>query len=568
MLPRTLSTRIALLAGLLSLAGAATLSVILISSQRAEVLREMTHGSEGIAETIRLSINHDMLANRREGVREVIESVAEHSGIAGVRLFNKEGRISYSSRAEEVGQVVDKQAEACVTCHRDSEPFQHLDLEDRSRVYTDPDGRTLLATIQVIRNERGCQGSSCHKQPSEQSVLGVLDVAMSLESTHERLFASTRGAVMVSFGGVILLAGILFVAIRRSVRQPVDRMIAATGRVAGGDYDQQVPSDATDEIGFLARSFNEMIKSLNSSQNHLEEWAGTLENKLAHKAEELRALQFQVVQAEKLSSVGLVAAGIAHELNSPLMAIVTFAHLVQKKLEPDSQAFKDLHMILHEADRCAAIIRNLLDFSRDDTHGPQLEPCEINKLIEKSLELLKVEIRNHGIEVDTSLLPDLPIVEASAVQLTQVLVNLLINAVQAMPDGGHITIRTDVVPRESLGRIKLPPSHSTEFVRIRVRDTGSGIAPEDLRKVFDPFFTTKPVGQGSGLGLSVSHGIITRYRGTVCAKSDGRAETEFTVLLPVAELSIERANDDNEEHLDPATARTDGGRRGGRLRKH
>ena len=534
MLPRTLSSRTAFLAGFLALGGVATLSFILISSQRKQVLAEVIHSSESIAETIRLSINHDMLANRREGVREVIASVGTHPGIARVRLFNKEGRISYSSREEEVGRVVDKQAEACIKCHTESEPYRHLDLKDRSRIYTDPQGGRTLATIYVIRNEEGCHPAGCHALPATQSVLGVLDVAMSLEPTQGRLFESTRNALLISLGAVILITSTLFFLIRHSVRQPVGRLIAATRRVAEGDYKLQVPSGAADEIGFLARSFNEMIESLDTSQHDLEA-------KFAQKAEELRTAQFQVVQAEKMSSVGLVAAGIAHELNSPLMAIVTFAHMVQKRVPPDSQEHEDLQMILHESDRCAAIIRTLLDFSRDQSQEPHIELVEVSKLFDRALEILNVEIRSHHIEIDMALARNLPYVEANAVQLTQVFVNLILNAIQAMPDGGRITISADSTARSSYPSIKLPPSRQRQLLRIQVRDNGPGIPATNLDKIFDPFFTTKPVGQGSGLGLSVSQAIITRHRGTILVTSDtsdGKSGTEFTVLIPVAEQPV------------------------------
>lgn len=527
LLPRTLSSRIAVLAGVLALGGVSTLSLILIRSQRRQVLSEVVHSSESIAETIRLSINHDMLANRREGVREVIQSIGEHPGIARVRLFNKEGRISYSSRPEEVGRVVDKRAEACITCHTEAEPYRNLDLKDRSRIYTDPEGGKMLATIEVIRNEAGCHPAGCHAPPSTQSVLGVLDVAISLAPTRARIFASTRNAILISLGAVVVITSALFQLIRHSVRRPVNRLIAATQRVAEGDYKLQVPRGASDEIGFLARSFNEMIESLDVSQHDLE-------TKVAQKAEELRTAQFQVVQAEKLSSVGLVAAGIAHELNSPLMAIVTFAHMVQKRLPPDSQEYADIRMILHEANRCAAIVRTLLDFSRDQSQEPHIELCEAPKLIDRALEILKVEIRSRGIETDLTIPDDLPFVEANAVQLTQVLVNLLLNAIQAMPEGGRITVTADVARRSDYANVKLPPAPGQQLVRIRVRDTGSGIAPKDLRRIFDPFFTTKPVGQGSGLGLSVSQAIIVRHRGTILVTSDGKTGAEFTVLLPVA----------------------------------
>jgi two-component system NtrC family sensor kinase len=302
--------------------------------------------------------------------------------------------------------------------------------------------------------------------------------------------------------------------------------------VAAGDYKLQVQPSATDEIGFLARSFNEMIESLDSSQTHLEAMIGHLNEMVAKKARELRAAQFQVVQAEKLSSVGLVAAGIAHELNSPLMAIITFAHMLQKESEPGSQEHKDLDMILRESERCANIIRNLLEFSREEKQELELEPCSLESLIDRSLELVMPEIRGRGIETKVDVSPGLPDIEADPGQLTQVFVNLMLNAVQAMSDGGRFTVQVGAAGRDEYPTARIPPGGEGGLIRALFRDTGHGIRPEDIGKVFDPFFTTKEAGKGTGLGLSVSHGIITRHGGTILVESDGRTGTEFTVLLP------------------------------------
>ena len=531
-LKRTVGTRIAFLAGFLTLGGAVTLSFILIRSQRRSMLAEVVHGSDAVAEAIRLAIGHDMMANRSEGIQAVIEAVGEHVGVERVRLIDKQGEIAYSSRVEEVGQEVDKRADGCIQCHRAEEPFESLEQEQRSRIHDDTTAGPVLSTISVIRNEPGCAGADCHESPTRKRVLGVLDVTVSLAAAQERLAESTRYAVWMSILAVFVISGALFFLIRQVVRQPINQLIAATQRIAAGDLSHQVKSAAPDEIGFLARSINEMAMSVQTSQNHLVQ-------KVAEKAEELQSAQFQVVQAEKLSSVGLVAAGIAHELNSPLMAIVTFAHLVQRKLPPDSQESEDVRMILREADRCAAIIRTLLDFSRDQSQAPELELCTMPGVIERAMKILNVELRGRGIETDIAIREALPFIEANAVQLTQVLVNLLINAMHAMPGGGRISIRVDTVQKSAVTGVKLPPSTASEMIRVRVRDTGTGIPRDNIGKIFDPFFTTKPVGQGSGLGLSVSHAIIRRHRGAMIVDSDGESWTEFTILVPVAPPTTE-----------------------------
>ncbi len=531
---RTLSTRIAVPAGFFALVSMGLLSAMLIRSQRKQVYSEVVRGSESISEAIGLSIDREMKLNHREGVAEMLQAVGNRDGIEGIRLFDKEGRIVYSSRLREVGTVVDTLAQPCASCHATGTPLRVMSSSRLPpRTYTNAAGERILSTIHVIRNQEGCQGAHCHVSPARQSVLGVLDVSVSLDSAEARLASSTRGALLFSGLAVILITAALILIISRSVRKPINRMVAATRRLAGGDPALQVPRGAAREIGILAGAFNEAVESLNSSNRRLEEWASTLEERVAQKAAELRDAQFQVVRAEKLSSVGLVAAGIAHELNSPLMAILTYSHLVRRAVPPDSQAFEDLRMIEQQANRSAAIIRQLLDYSRKQEEAPVTEPCDVAQVLAGAAELLKVEMQNADVHLTVAVPDDLPEVEAQPGQLMQVFVNLMMNAVQAMPHGGDLSVEADTVARSAYASAGLPPHSGTEVVRIAFRDTGVGIAAADLSKVFDPFFTTKPVGQGSGLGLSVSQGLIRGYRGTILVESDGRTGTVFTVLLPV-----------------------------------
>jgi two-component system NtrC family sensor kinase len=530
---RTLSTRIALPAGFFALVSVATLSYFLIRTQREHALDEAILGTESVGETILLTIEHEMKGNEREAIRQIVENVGQQEGIESVRIFNKDGRISFSSSPADVGHVVDMQAESCVTCHSGPAPSSELDPDNRSRIFTDRAGHDVLGTIRVIRNKEGCQGADCHPSVESKSVLGVLDVTMSLEPARIRLATATRNALLFSFLAVTLITGTLYFMIARSVRRPLDTVIAATQRVTRGDPSLELPHGAAREIGILASSFNEMVEKLNSSRSQLEDWAGTLQEKVVEKARELRAVQFQVAQAEKLSSVGLVAAGIAHELNSPLMAIITFTHLVKRAVPADSPAQEDLRMIEREANRCAAIIRQLLDFARKQSADTETGPCQIGKVLDGALELLKIEIQNDNVDVHTRVADDLPLIDANGVQLMQVFVNLILNAVQAMPEGGEIFIDADVVDRAEYAHLDLPPHTGSMLLRTIVRDTGPGIQPDNLNRVFDPFFTTKPVGKGSGLGLSVSLGIARSYGGTIAVESDGLSGTAFTVLLPV-----------------------------------
>ncbi len=530
---RTLSARIAAPAGFFTLVSVAALSVLLIRSQREQALREAIHASENIAEIIHLSLDHEMRVHEREALREMLESVGEQLDIESVRIFNKYGVIVYSSRRGQVGEVADIGSAPCAICHEGPVPLADLDPTDRSRTYQGPTGEPLLGTIEVIRNEPDCQGSGCHAALEDQRVLGIMDVTVSLGPTEARMTAATRNAFLFSILAMALITGTLYVMITRSVRRPIDRMIAATSRVASGGESLPVPRGATREIHILAKSFNELVETLSSSRHQSEAWANTLEEKVTDTARELRDAQFQVAHADKLASVGLVAAGIAHELNSPLMAIITFTHLVKDTLPTDSSQHEDLRMIEREANRCAAIIRQLLDFSRRQAQEPDTDPCSVKKVIDEALDLLKVETQNADVEVQVSVPSSLPLVAGNESQLMQVFLNLFLNAVHAMPRGGRLTIHSEVVDRAEHDGEDLPPHSGSHLLKTIVRDTGGGIPREALHKVFDPFFTTKPVGKGSGLGLSVSLGLIRAYRGTIRVDSDGKSGTQFTVLLPL-----------------------------------
>jgi two-component system NtrC family sensor kinase len=514
------------------LASVGALSWALIRSQRTNALEEAALGSESIGEAILLAIEHEMRVNERYAIREVLRNLGGHEGIESIRLFNKQGWISFSSDSSEVGRKVDMEAEACVNCHEGPTPAVVLDTEDRARTYRNAMGQSVVGTIQVIQNKPGCQGGGCHPAVEAMPILGVLDVVMSLEAAEARIAMTGWRALIYSLLAAGMITGVLFLIITRSIHRPLRTVAQATQRVTKGVPHVAAPRGSAPEIRILADSVNEVVENLSSSRSQLEAWAGRLEHIVAEKAKELSEARFQIVQAEKLSSVGLVAAGIAHELNSPLMAIITYSHLVRKHLPEESTAHEDVRMIEREANRCAGIIRQLLDYARDQRRNEEVERCSLSEAVYGALELLKIDLQNGGISLHVAVPDDLPPVGGNDVQLMQIFVNLCMNALHAMPEGGKLHIEAGTVERTEIRMVDLPPHPATRFVTVRVRDTGTGIEPEALPKVFDPFFTTKPVGKGSGLGLSVSLGIVRKYGGTILVESRHGQGATFTVILP------------------------------------
>ena len=241
----------------------------------------------------------------------------------------------------------------------------------------------------------------------------------------------------------------------------------------------------------------------------------------------LEETQTQLVQSAKLAAVGELAAGVAHEINNPLTSIIGFTRLLLEDDTANEQAHHDLEMIDREAARAREIVRGLLDFAR--TGDPVLAPADLNALLEEAVMLVCTRSVQNKVSLTKDMAP-LPPIMLDANQIKQVIVNLLNNAVQAMPDGGHLAVSTRLIEREF-------GSASCHVAAVYVSDSGVGIPPENLGRIFDPFFTTKEVGQGTGLGLSVSHSIVERHNGKIEVESAPGAGSTFTVFLPANEAS-------------------------------
>jgi len=279
------------------------------------------------------------------------------------------------------------------------------------------------------------------------------------------------------------------------------------------------------------------VGSLQEARDAIAKWNDELEHKVAERTRELEETQEQLVQSEKLASIGQLAAGIAHEINNPIGIILGFSQVLVKKTPEDSSMRNPLLSIEREALRCKAIVQNLLDFARHSK--PALGPVDVNQVLDTTCGLLSHQITNRGTELTKEYAPHLPPILGDANQLQQVFTNIILNAYQAMPEGGRLTITTRL---------------DKEHVDIVFADTGVGIPAGDVKRIFDPFYTTKEVGQGTGLGLSVSYGIVKSHGGTIEAESREHEGSTFTVKLPRCEAE----SDSDEEEAPMRTARAPG----------
>jgi two-component system NtrC family sensor kinase len=243
-------------------------------------------------------------------------------------------------------------------------------------------------------------------------------------------------------------------------------------------------------------------------------------SQLAQSHAELRETQQQLIQSEKMASVGQLAAGVAHEINNPLGTILLYSHMILEKLEQKDDRREELDTIAKEAARCRDIVRGLLDFARQ--RKLQVENVNVNKILEETLSLVAAQPSFQRVKVLTTLDPSLPPTGGDPVQLKELFLNILSNAGEAMPKGGTVTVSSRFL------------DGAARQIEVMIRDTGQGIPPENLDKIFMPFYTTKKIGQGTGLGLAIAYGIVKMHRGAIEVKSKVGEGTVFWVKLPAS----------------------------------
>jgi len=291
---------------------------------------------------------------------------------------------------------------------------------------------------------------------------------------------------------------ILIFVVTLVVMRPIGRIVAMSRKVIAGDLSARVGIRPSGEMGVLCEAVDGMADAVAQREEKL-----------------TRAIHQQVGRAEKLASIGRLAAGVAHEINNPLTGVLTFAHLMREKPNMDDQDRQDLDLIIHETTRAADIVRGLLDFARE--RPIMMQELDLNEVVRRTVRLIANQKKFEHIAIQEDLQHDLPLVCGDMNQLQQVLLNLSLNACAAMPQGGKLTISTSVVDSRVL---------------MEVNDTGCGIKMEHLDSIFEPFFTTQEVGKGTGLGLSVSYGIVEQHEGHLKVHSQVGQGSTFTIDLP------------------------------------
>jgi two-component system NtrC family sensor kinase len=385
-------------------------------------------------------------------------------------------------------------------------------------VFYTAEGKQVLGLAKAIYNEESCSAASCHFHPASFKVLGILDIIVSLEEMNAQLIAYRNKIIILTATLLIIISFSMAIFMQKFVNSPVKQLLKHTQKLAQGELGSGVQFASNDELGELASSFNVMSQNLMKARDELEDWGNRLEVKVAERTRELTNIQTQLIRSEKLASLGELVAGIAHEINNPLTGILVFSSLMIDDHRLDPGLKNDLATIVRETQRCAKIVKGLLDFSRETV--PQKEPASINEIMEVTLALVGNQSFFHDITISKEYASPMPKIPVDPNQIEQVFVNILLNASQAMDGNGQLQIRTG-----------LTPDRLAAFVSIT--DTGCGISEEHLGKIFDPFFSTKET-RGTGLGLAVSYGIIENHGGKIEVQSVVGKGSTFTVWLPLS----------------------------------
>lgn len=526
----TLAFRLFLLIASLQTVILVSLAFAMIHVQRESMMENVMQSAERVSEVIIRSTRYSMLLNRKEDVHHIVSAVGKEPGFEGVRVYNKQGRVVFGTGAEDQQTIVDMQAEACVTCHSsaallDPPPPQ----QELARIFSKPSGERVLGLITPIRNEQQCAGAGCHPEPSEKSILGVLDVKMSLAqvdlAVHENVvrMATFACAAMVLIGAVA--GGFLWFFIRRPVRTLMDGMQI----VASGNLGHRVQVSGNDELGRLATAFNGMTGDLDRARREITDWSRTLERRVHEKSTDLERAHRRMLTAQKMASIGTLASSVAHELNNPMAGILTYAKLLLKRvdrlgLDPgEADRWKqELQLIADESQRCGTIVQNLLTFSRQ--RGVSIQVARMSEILRRCEMLMSHHASANNVTIETSCDGD-DLLECDPGQIQQVLVTMMSNSIEAMAGAGGAA---------GSGRLTVDVLRpGPDALRVIVADTGPGMSDEIRSRIFEPFFTTKVDGKGVGLGLSIAYGIIEHHHGSIEVETSPGEGARFVITLPV-----------------------------------
>jgi two-component system NtrC family sensor kinase len=475
-------------------------------------------------------IRYPMSVGDSEGVERVLADVQRKMEDIEVFICDARQRIIWSTHREKINtDIADSISSQKVLAALDetltSGGAPAASLEEKFQ------GKPLLIFMQPILNEEEC--FHCHG--SSNLVIGAMVIRANMQRTLATVTAARNRSILVMVLGISVIFAIIYLLVEKFIRSPVAFLTQGVRKVAAGDLDFNITSNSRDEIGELARSFNRMTQDLKNARKEISNWTETLEDLVEERTAQLKRAQTSAILAEKMASMGRLAAIVAHEINNPLAGIRTYARLLMKKsgeIMPgaDPRYLEYLKTIESESTRCGDIVKSLLEYARPAK--PQFYRCDLNMLIKECLKLIQHKLKMLNIELELDLNPEPIEINCDGQKIKQVLLALLLNASDAVQPGvGVISIRSRPLP-------------DRREVHIVLQDNGVGMDEVTRAHIFEPFFTTKTKIQketmpsafasaGTGLGLAVAYEIIKAHKGEVSVSSEIGQGTEFMIVLPL-----------------------------------
>ncbi len=547
---------------LLVIAAILLVGISMLKLNERNILNQKIEGSWFIVRSIQNTIDHMFKGEGNPSLagpslQGLVEMYAADERLKAVAIVDRDFSIAAHSRREMIGRDLEtRQFKRAIL---GGESFYELKT-DKGVLFDDYRDLIVFSPLSIGGKVVG----------GLMVDLPLADVMVSILESQRLvvLFIIIDSLVLIVFGSLLL---------SRVIVNPIKNLVNITGKIRDGDFDQKIDVTAKNEIGQLMQSFNQMAEKLGENKRRLEDHIHNLEttNKRLTRAQE------DLLISEKLASIGRLAAGVAHEVGNPLGAILGYTKILQEGMDSREEGLNYLRRIETEIDRINQIVKGLLDFSRPTKF--EIQELDVNVTIKNTISLLSHQKSFRQIETKLDLEPKLSPVMADESQLQQVLINLFLNAADAMPDGGTLSVKTDemevrgdvegelesIFPRRRksdpdksdyshLRKFKPLPliydrySEGDRLIRINILDTGCGIKKGDLQKIFDPFFTTKPPDKGTGLGLSISLRIIEFFNGEMKVESQIGRGSVFTILLPSLEAG-KMSNPNIEENPCPPT---------------
>lgn len=493
MLVKSLISRVIILNILLLSTGIGILTAVQIYREETHLLGAARNNAALMLSTVEKAIFNAMRSGNSQDVQAILEMVGRTTELPVIRIFQPDGTILKSATPQEIGKRVSA---------RELGLFSTGKRADVVRVA----GRDVLAMVKPIESDPSCY--LCHGE--KEQILGVLNLNLSLADTVQQVEASTRFYTYSTLVLILLLSLGISIILLRMIKAPIHEMSEKMARVEEGDLTVRMESRSMDEMGSLMRSFSSMVVNLEVAQQELKQYHYQ-----------------QMERADRLAAVGEMASGLAHEIKNPLAGISGAISVLADDFPEEDPRRQIVKEVLEQIGRLNKLATDLLYFGKPGVPEPRL--VDVNALLKKTLFFVCQHPEAKAIHRVEELTKNLPPVWVDEKQIQQVFFNVILNAIQAMKDGGVLTIQTDFT-REG----------DRELVQITVADTGCGIAESEREKIFAPFHTTKT--QGTGLGLAICRQLLQAHLGDIRLQSRPGEGTTFTITLPAAHIGISNSD--------------------------